>query len=235
MLPESIEWGRQIPSACWCARWRAARLGEQDMNVLRRCQDIERVSISHLAVREDHVRSTHAVHRPEGDHPRGGTPMRWIATFSVIALLLGTSTPAYAQGDSAGAPLAFTNVQVFDGEALISATTVVVENGVITSVGGDVAVPDGATVVDGSGRTLVPGLIDAHVHTFTPAMLQQALVFGVTTVFDMFTSEDFAAQIRSEQAAEAVTTRADMLSAGTLATAPGGHGTQFGIDIATLT
>src|SRR5690606_9891418 len=217
MLSESVEWGRQIPSACWCARWRAARLGEQDMNVLRRCQDIERVSITRWLHVKTMSGSTHAVHSLEGNHPRGGTSMGWIKTFALTALLVTGSLPVSAQGDS-NTSLAFTNVQVFDGEALIPATTVVVESGVISVVGEDVVVPDGATVVDGSGRTLLPGLIDAHVHTFTPAMLQQAVVFGVTTVFDMFTSEGFAGQMRSEQAAGAVTTRADMLSAGMLAT-----------------
>ena len=156
--------------------------------------------------------------------------MRWLLTLATAALLGG----AFAQDDS-NQPLVFENVQVFDGEALLPATTVVVEGGIITTVGPDAAIPEGAEVIDGSGRTLMPGLIDAHVHTFTPAMLQQAAVFGVTTVFDMFTDEGFAAQMRAEQEAGPVTTRAAMLSAGTLATAPDGHGTQFGIDIATLT
>src|SRR5690606_32599687 len=79
-----------------------------------------------------------------------------------------------------------------------------------------------------------PGLIDDHVHAFTPQMLEQALMFGVTTVFDMFTDEGFAAQMREEQAAGEANYRADMLSAGTLATVAGGHGTQFGLDIDTL-
>src|SRR5690606_25547099 len=111
---------------------------------------------------------------------------------------------------------------------------VVVEDGVITAVGDDAAVPEGAEVVDGSGMTLLPGLIDAHVHAFTPQMLEQALMFGVTTVFDMFTDEGFAAQMREEQAAGEANYRADMLSAGTLATVAGGHGTQFGLNIDTL-
>lgn len=156
--------------------------------------------------------------------------MRWLLTLATAALLGG----AFAQ-DNTNPPLVFENVQVFDGEALLPATTVVVEDGIITAVGTDATVPEGAEVLDGSGRTLMPGLIDAHVHTFTPAMLQQAAVFGVTTVFDMFTDEGFAAQMRAEQEAGPVTTRAAMLSAGTLATAPDGHGTQFGIDVATLT
>jgi imidazolonepropionase-like amidohydrolase len=44
---------------------------------------------------------------------------------------------------------------------VIEKGTVVVQKGRIVAVGADVAVPEGATVVDGSGKTLYPGLVDA--------------------------------------------------------------------------
>ena len=44
---------------------------------------------------------------------------------------------------------------------MIEKGTVVVQKGRIVAVGADVAVPEGATVVDGSGKTLYPGLVDA--------------------------------------------------------------------------
>jgi imidazolonepropionase-like amidohydrolase len=43
--------------------------------------------------------------------------------------------------------------------------TVVFENGKITAVGRDIAVPPGARVIDAAGRFVMPGLIDAHSHT----------------------------------------------------------------------
>lgn len=70
------------------------------------------------------------------------------------------------------APLAaqevvFTNVRVFDGTAdtLSAPTTVVVRENVIAAIGPDAA-PTSAevTVIDGTGQTLMPGLIDNHVH-----------------------------------------------------------------------
>lgn len=167
--------------------------------------------------------------------------MRRTMIFTALAALSLLSSQAAAQGatgdapEVVAAPLVFEEVSVFDGEALLAPTTVVVEDGRITAVGADATAPEGAEFVDGSGMTLMPGLIDAHVHTFTPQMLMQGLVFGVTTVLDMFTSEEFVAQMRAEQESGTATYRADMFSAGTLATAPGGHGTQFGIDIDTLT
>jgi imidazolonepropionase-like amidohydrolase len=46
----------------------------------------------------------------------------------------------------------------------IESGTVVIEDGKITAVGSDVAVPDGARVVDAAGGWVLPGLIDAHAH-----------------------------------------------------------------------
>ena len=90
------------------------------------------------------------------------------------------------------------------------------------------------TVIDGRGKTLMPGLIDAHTHTFAPEHLRAAVVFGVTTELDMFTLASFAAARRAEQAAGKADDRADLFSAGTLVTAPGGHGTEYGLPIPTI-
>jgi imidazolonepropionase-like amidohydrolase len=42
--------------------------------------------------------------------------------------------------------------------------TIVVENGRVTAVGSHVRVPDGASVIDLSGYSVLPGLFDAHTH-----------------------------------------------------------------------
>ena len=77
---------------------------------------------------------------------------------------------------------AITNVRIFDGEDVISERIVVLEGGRITAVGEPI--PSGATVVDGESATLLPGLIDSHVHTDL-AGLRNALAFGVTTELEM--------------------------------------------------
>jgi imidazolonepropionase-like amidohydrolase len=128
----------------------------------------------------------------------------------------------------------FRDVRVFDGERVHERTTVVVRDGVIAAIAPQSGVPSGAAVIDGTGRTLLPGLIDAHVHTFGDA-LHEALAFGVTTVLDMFTDAAQAEAWRVEQRAGHADGRADIFSAGTLVTAPGGHGTQFGMAIPTIT
>jgi len=42
--------------------------------------------------------------------------------------------------------------------------TVLIENGTIVAVGADVAVPDGATVIDATGRWVLPGFVESHGH-----------------------------------------------------------------------
>jgi len=77
---------------------------------------------------------------------------------------------------------AITNLRIFDGERAISDTTVVIGGARIEAVGP--AVPRDAGVVDGRGATLMPGLIDSHVHTDIDG-LRDALKFGVTTELEM--------------------------------------------------
>jgi len=134
----------------------------------------------------------------------------------------------------AAKPIAITHVRIFDGSKVIPDGTVVVEGRTIRAVGAKVAVPASAEVIDGSGDTLLPGFIDGHTHTWGD-VLTRAAIFGVTTELDMFTSPDFARAQRDEQAKTGAPGRADLLSAGYLATAPGGHGTEYGMSVPTLT
>jgi imidazolonepropionase-like amidohydrolase len=77
---------------------------------------------------------------------------------------------------------AIINAHIFDGKNEFDNQTVVIKEANILSVG--TGVPESATVVDAQGMTLLPGLIDAHVHTDMSG-LRTALSFGVTTELDM--------------------------------------------------
>ena len=63
-------------------------------------------------------------------------------------------------------------VRIFDGARVLPADSVVVQESTIMAVGSDLALPTGTTVIDGTGQTLLPGLIDAHTHIFGPAQVQ---------------------------------------------------------------
>lgn len=115
------------------------------------------------------------------------------------------------------------DVRVFDGTRVLNADSVLVRGGVIAEVGADLQAPRGGTVIEGAGATLLPGLIDAHTHTLSRRDLHQALVFGVCTELDMFGPPKLMAELKATAAVDASV--ADLRSAGTGATAPGGHPT----------
>jgi len=104
--------------------------------------------------------------------------------LSVAALLGPFVAPAaglQAQSDTTQpSATLFRNVKVFDGksERLSASTSVLVVGNRIAKIGAGIAPPEHATVIDGAGRTLMPGLIDAHWHAMlvrpTPA---EALVW----------------------------------------------------------
>ena len=122
-------------------------------------------------------------------------------------------------------------VTIFDGEAFRPDHDVWVEDGRLRAIGHALDLPDGLARVDGRGRTLMPGLIDSHVHTFGTT-LNDAVRFEVTSVLDQFTDPALAALKRAARATLARGDEADLFSAGMLATAAGGHRTQFGTSLA---
>jgi hypothetical protein len=85
-------------------------------------------------------------------------------------------------------PIAIEHVRLFDSEqASVRANqTVVIQGERITAAGpsGTVTVPKDAEIVDGSGKTLVPGLFDMHAHAQAGDGILN-IASGVTTVRDM--------------------------------------------------
>ncbi len=167
---------------------------------------------------------------------------RWpgVAAVAALVAVLGGAValtgraPATAAGTTtmAGA-FAIHDVRIFDGVDVIERGTVVVRDGRIEAAGAGVAVPDGVEVIDGKGRTLLPGLIDAHVHAWGSAQ-QDMLRFGVTTGLDMHGLSDRLPALRAQRESVAPTAQADLWAAGTAITAPGGHGTQYGFPVPTV-
>jgi imidazolonepropionase-like amidohydrolase len=88
-----------------------------------------------------------------------------------ILLLVSTfffSQLSLAQETDQSNQIMFTNVKVFDGvSGSLTDGPVLVEGNLIKAIGvGDISAAAGenTTIVDGGGRTLMPGLMDAHVH-----------------------------------------------------------------------
>jgi imidazolonepropionase-like amidohydrolase len=115
--------------------------------------------------------------------------------------------------------------QVFDGEQMIGMRTVEVEGSRIVAVGEPGGSgPAAAERIEGSGATLLPGLIDTHTHSDVET-LGHALRFGVTTELDLFSFPHQMDEVR--RAAAERTDIADVRSASVGLTAPGGHPTQL--------
>jgi imidazolonepropionase-like amidohydrolase len=97
----------------------------------------------------------------------------------------------------------FTNVRLFDGEKVYSSANVVVKSGKISTVG--IAIPtegeEGDTVIDGNGHTLLPGLIEAHMHAHLPpgkGTVYDTMSGGRTTICK--TTSDMCNRLRNPKA-----------------------------------
>lgn len=135
-------------------------------------------------------------------------------TFCTAAVLVfGIWAPASAQ------VTAFVGGRVIDGTGRVIETgTVVVRDGLVADVGpaASVRVPDGATRVDTRGKTVMPGLVNAHGHLsavngFSTGpqfytrdnlvrQLQAYATYGITTLFSLGDDQPEAFALRAEQA-----------------------------------
>jgi imidazolonepropionase-like amidohydrolase len=85
------------------------------------------------------------------------------------------------------------NVVPMDRERILENQTVIVRDGVIERIGdsGQVDVPEGALVIEGKDRYLMPGLVDMHVHVKEENDPLLFVANGVTTVRDMWGTTGF--------------------------------------------
>ena len=137
-----------------------------------------------------------------------------------------SSEPIVSEPESTG--FVIRNVRIFDGQQVVPETEILVEDGVIAAVGQAGELPTAATEIDGSGQTLLPGLIDSHTHMPIEPFMRQAVVFGVTTQLDMHGDPEVVAAAKAFLGTEAGGQVADLFAATVGVTVPGGHGTQFG-------
>jgi imidazolonepropionase-like amidohydrolase len=119
--------------------------------------------------------------------------LRILAVAAATALFAGPAAPALAHGPVASAAPAtttpataapatvlFRNVRVFDGLSgrVSGAQDVLVRGHLIERIAPGLAPEPGARVIDGGGRVLMPGLIDAHWHSMMAAPPLAAILGG---------------------------------------------------------
>jgi imidazolonepropionase-like amidohydrolase len=101
--------------------------------------------------------------------------MRHLPTRTLAVIALVVFGPGAAIAQDAPARTLFTNVNVWDGssDGLQNGMNVLVEDNLIAQVtSGSIGAGD-ATVIDGGGRTLMPGLIDMHTHLALKRSIQE--------------------------------------------------------------
>ena len=169
-----------------------------------------------------------------------------LKTRAILPCLVLAATLASAQGGSA---IVIRNVTLIDGTGRTPqpGATVVIEGNRFRQVGSPAQTPAGARVIDGTGKFLIPGLIDAHVHLrgsgggragrgVTPEQerdgtraLHGYLYAGITTIFDAGNRPDFIFHLRDGERAGRIVSPRIFATGGTVAS-PGGHGGPYNIE-----
>jgi imidazolonepropionase-like amidohydrolase len=139
------------------------------------------------------------------------TPQRRRQTFALAGgMLLGVLyLSSLGLKAESGAPQlqAWVGARIIDGTGrpAIENATLVIRGGRVEAVGAGVKVPAGAVRMDARGKTIIPGLINAHGHVNDPAQLGYYLRDGVTTVFSLGGDKEFALREQSAHAAPGTT------------------------------
>jgi imidazolonepropionase-like amidohydrolase len=137
------------------------------------------------------------------------------ATLPKPDTLKGVPVGLTVASDKPGDVVAFTHARLvtMNGDEVIEDGTLVIEGERIKAIGKNVAVPSNARVIDASGKTIVPGYVDAHAHAnhFNSGVVPQQnwayytnLAFGITTMHD------------PSATTETVFSQAELVKAGTL-------------------
>lgn len=155
----------------------------------------------------------------------------------LVAALVASTGPLQAQQTTA-----IRNVTLIDGTGRgpTPNATVVMSGDRIVQAGPQVPVPPGATIIDGSGKFLIPGLIDAHVHLpggRGPAASEQLgiralhsyLYAGVTSLFDAGNNPSFIMKLRERERSGSLLSPRIFATGGTVAS-PNGHGGPYNIE-----
>jgi imidazolonepropionase-like amidohydrolase len=118
----------------------------------------------------------------------GTVGLQVLAFILLPAALMAGLAAAQSKGKAEGViAVVHVNVIPMNREIVLRDQTVVVADGKIQSVGPaeSTVISAGARKIDASGKYLIPGLTDSHVHLQTPIEFPVFLANGVTTVYNL--------------------------------------------------
>ena len=125
------------------------------------------------------------------------------ALLAGMILVCGSSLAAAQNRPSASHPAqAWVGARLIDGtgKPAMENATLLVRDGRIAAVGKHVRIPARAERIDATGKTIIPGLINAHGHVNDPAQLGVYLRDGITTVLSLGGDKEFALREQSATA-----------------------------------
>ena len=125
------------------------------------------------------------------------TCLRIMAAVGAILLTAFDLSAAEPSPDDAPAPnlvQAWVGARIIDGTGrpAIEKATLVIRNGHIEAVGKRVKIPAGVERIDATGKTIIPGLINAHGHLNSEDRLGVYLRDGITTILSLGGDKEFA-------------------------------------------
>ena len=93
------------------------------------------------------------------------------ALLTLVVLIQAPAAPLTMPIPPAARLVAITNATIMTAaKGTIQKGTIIIRDGKIAAVGADVVIPAGAQVIDGNGRFVTPGIIDAHSHAAAEAI-----------------------------------------------------------------
>lgn len=191
---------------------RIEKIGELTVSTGKASRKVIQYSMSGLGLTPSPVwLDQDGVFFARADSSSSVTPEGWQDTVSALLRAQNETESARTRqlaeklAHHAQGPVVFKNVRVFDSEKaiMVENQTVVISGNRIHSVGpaDQVEVPANAQVINGTGKTLIPGLWDMHVHLGDSSDGPLFLANGVTTVRDLGNSIDYLGKTRDDYAA----------------------------------
>src|SRR3954466_8769954 len=123
-----------------------------------------------------------------------------------VTNLVALAVATLVSGSAAAQTTALTHATVIDGTGAAPQTdvTIVMENGRIRQMAAGLAAPPNATILDITGKFVVPGIINSHGHVGPPPrdpQLRQYALYGVTTTTSMAADPEDIVEFKARQQA----------------------------------
>ncbi len=141
-----------------------------------------------------------------------------------IIILMGCSEPVKYN-------LVIQNVGLFDGHQDKGTVNIAINSDTIAAITTEELIGD--SIIDGTDKYVIPGLVNAHVHVSTLDDLQAGYPFGILTIMNMHSGlED--RELEWKQISKDSVGFSTLFGSGHAATVPGGHPNQFSLGMETI-